>query len=392
MEHIKVSIDNVLSGIISHKDGEYYYNYEIAEKPGAPVSLAMQYRERTWEWKYNIHPIFDMNIPEGYLFEIFKNILQKEFGTINDFLLLSVLGPNIKGRLTFKGSIANREIESRLPTLDEVIDSKDEDLFDRLLKMFLFQSGVSGMQPKLLTTLQDKSFLRSGDYIVKTFGDEYPHLAENEYFCMKIIKMAGVPVPEFYLSKNRKYFIVKRFDLDDKGKYLGFEEICCLQGKNSIDKYRGSYEGVAKTFSDFVSKKYLTYSLRILYKMIVLSFLLKNGDAHLKNFGILYSSDISKRFISPAYDVVCTAPYIRNDKPALTLFGKKIWFGKKKIMDFGSRYCMLSRQDTILLFDECIDAVDLGMREIEEYIKDNKSFETIGKIMLNSFRSSYENI
>ncbi len=45
----------------------------------------MHYRKSTYLWEFKLHPIFDMNLPKGYLFEIFKNLLSKEYGYIDDF-------------------------------------------------------------------------------------------------------------------------------------------------------------------------------------------------------------------------------------------------------------------------------------------------------------------
>ena len=34
--------------------------------------------------------------------------------------------------------------------------------------------------------------------------------------------------------------------------------------------------------------------MKSFYKVVIMNYLLKNGDAHLKNFGILYNDDFSK--------------------------------------------------------------------------------------------------
>ena len=60
-----------------------------------------------------------------------------------------------------------------------------------------------------------------------------------------------------------------------------------------------------------------------------MSYFLKNGDAHLKNFGVIYSTYFKIISFAPAYDIVNTCVYIYKDRPALSMFGKKIWFGKK---------------------------------------------------------------
>ncbi len=42
---------------------------------------------------------------------------------------------------------------------------------------------------------------------------------------MKIVKGANILVPEFFISKDEKLFIMKRFDTLDNGRYM------CFNGK-----------------------------------------------------------------------------------------------------------------------------------------------------------------
>ena len=51
---------------------------------------------------------------------------------------------------------------------------------------------------------------------------------------------------------------------------------------------------------------------------LVLSVMVRNGDAHLKNFGVLYASPGDTVALAPVYDVATTTAYIRKDAPALT--------------------------------------------------------------------------
>jgi serine/threonine-protein kinase HipA len=117
--------------------------------------------------------------------------------------------------------------------------------------------------------------------------------------------------------------------------------------------------------------------------MIVMSYLLKNGDAHLKNFGILYDSTMENRFLAPAYDVVNTVIYLAKDKPALSLFGKKIWLNKKKLLQFGEEYCFLDKKEAEIEFNICINAIKLIKEEIKTYVKITPSFKQFGNKFLN---------
>src|SRR3546814_10660379 len=91
-----------------------------------------------------------------------------------------------------------------------------ENLFEELAQRYLFRTGVSGVQPKLLVPEAQepdgKVSLATTDLIVKSGGADYPGLAVNEFVCMSIAGDAGIPVPEFHLSDNRELFVMRRFD------------------------------------------------------------------------------------------------------------------------------------------------------------------------------------
>ncbi|MBW6488242.1 MAG: HipA domain-containing protein [Sulfurimonas sp.] len=61
-----------------------------------------------------------------------------------------------------------------------------------------------------------------------------------------------------------------------------------------------------------------------------MNYLLKNGDAHLKNFGILYDKELKNNYFAPAYDIVNTIVYFNKDRPALSMFGKKALVWEKR--------------------------------------------------------------
>jgi len=90
---------------------------------------------------------------------------------------------------------------------------------------------------------------------VKTWGEEFKYLAENEYLTLKTIEFSGLEIPNLYLSKHKN------------------------------KKYSGSYEQVAKLIYKYVNEP--TIEMKKLFKLIIMNYLLKNGDAHFKNFGTL---------------------------------------------------------------------------------------------------------
>ncbi len=386
MKNILVNIDKTTVGeLFFEKDkNQYGFNYLTNYKP---ISLIMPYKSSSYIWKHKLHPIFDMNMPEGYLFELFKNYLTKEYGYIDDFLVFAHICSNIQSRLTYKSEFEKEEFFSF--DLDEVLQNDTKDTFYKIVTAFLNKNAISGVQPKSIAILKDKESLTSKEYIIKTWADEYPQLALNEYFCLKTIEKAGVKIANIKLSKNSKFLLVERFNYDKKtDTFLGFEEMLCLLGKNKDEKYSGSYEQIAKVIYGISTQK--QEDMKSFYKLVVMNYLLKNGDAHLKNFGVLYSDDFSQIFFSPAYDVVNTVVYFSKDRPALSMFGKKVWFGKKELVKFGILSCYLSQNEANETYEICINALKDGISELENYIKSDKNFEEIGTKMLNIWRLSLD--
>ncbi len=356
--------------IYNEETREFIFNYTHDN----PISLTMPYSNKSYTSTYHLHPIFDMHMPEGYLFEMLKNLLTKEYGKLDDYTLFSHLSKTIEGYITYQ-SDKNR---GESLDLEEILNDSDTNLFSKLVSLFLSQSAISGVQPKVLAHLYDKATLSSKEYIVKSFGEEYPHLAENEYFCMKALGYAGVHTPKFWLSKSKKLFIVDKFTYKkEQDSFYGFEEFCVLFGYNKDKKYYGSYEQIAKAISKISTQK--KSDLEQFFKMTVMNYLLKNGDAHLKNFGILYEAGMQNRFLAPAYDVVCTNIYLPKDKPALTFFGKKVWFSKKNLIIFGQKNCLLTQKEAEESYEVCIEAVKTIREEIVLYAKENEEFQSFSE-------------
>ena len=346
-----------------------YKNFDLSNS----ISLSLPNTQKFYITEYDFIPYFESFLPEGYLFEVFKNYLTKEYGYIDDFLLFSFLAPNIEGRIRYgKGKETEIEFE-----LDFILKNDTNDTFNYLLNVFLQKNAISGIQPKTVALLKDKEKVNLKNYIIKTWGDEFPYLAENEYISLKTLEFAGIKIPKIYLSKNKKFLVVERFDSENQG----FEEVLSIMGKTGKFKYSGSYEQVAKTIYQYLSNP---KEMQEFFKLIVMNYLLKNGDAHLKNFGLLFSDDLSEIRLSPAYDVVTTTAYIFKDKPALTLFGRKKWF-YEELIEFGREYCFLENAEN--LYDECIEARNKGIKLLENYINNNPHFEIIGKRMLDSWQN-----
>ena len=95
-----------------------------------------------------------------------------------------------------------------------------------------------------------------------------------------------------------------------------------LNARRTDEKYRGSYEtSIMKRFGQFANSTHVGEDMEKLFTLIALNCALRNGDAHLKNFGIVYDDVQGEARLAPVYDLVTTSVYLPKDSMALTLNG-----------------------------------------------------------------------
>jgi HipA-like protein len=119
--------------------------------PESLVSLTMPVRTESYLWDDELHPIFRMNLPEGYVLQV----LQEEFGPIvgaSPIALLSVIGPNMVGRMQVTLPGATLDEPAKPIEVSELLkEVNSEEAFSRLVREPA-KSGVSGVLLKFLDT------------------------------------------------------------------------------------------------------------------------------------------------------------------------------------------------------------------------------------------------
>ena len=377
-----VGTSDGLSGLLS-KESRHIFAYAAdavaALDQRRAIALSMPVTAESYN-SFPIFPVFQTSLPEGFL----KDRIVERFSKtmrMDDMALLALAGGNRVGRLRLSTTEEMPADELGSESLKEILESEGSQNFfqDLCDKYLISSSGISGVQPKVVLSAVDdispevfddvtrvlpgakpsigeKSTLKGKNLIVKTAGDDYPALAENEFHCLSIAKQAGLPVPEFWLSEDKKRLAIRRFDIDDAtGQFLGFEDMVSLQGKVNEQKYEGSYENVAFAIEQNASPQLVYSSLKEFFESVVLSMVLRNGDAHLKNFGLLYtdpSSDDCR--LSPLFDVICTMVYLPRDQMALKLAKSKSWPDRKTLIEFGRKHCHVEHPGNAI--DRIVDA------------------------------------
>lgn len=342
---LQVSTPQGSSGSLLSGAEDYIFRYHHTASPQAAISLLMPVRPDEFR-RRELHPIFQMNLPEGYVLEQLRNRLAKTVN-VDPLLLLALSGSSAPiGRVFVQSEAVDKLLQGRQTTggekLEEILHwDGTEDIFADLVDRYILRAGISGVQPKVLVPEQTeaqarKVTSRTPDLIIKSGREELPGLAINEFLCMSMAKEVGLPVPEFYLSDNMKLFVMRRFDRDDQLNALGFEDMAALMGLSPQQKYSKSYAAIAKAIRLYCPPEHVRSSLQHLFDSVALSCIVGNGDAHLKNFGLLYS-DPTKRDaqLAPAYDIVNTTAYIPEDSLALDLAGNKSLFAARLgLLDF----------------------------------------------------------
>lgn len=363
---------------------QYVFAYDqAAESPDAQVSLTMPVRLESWLSR-DLHPVFQMNLPEGSLLEAIRRAIAKLAGE-DDLTILRVTGGNQIGRNRFSlPEDTSAGIVESAESLDELLSYPDtEELFHDLTAKYALRSGVSGVQPKVMLDATERGTAAVGGYIVKSWGADYPQLAANEFFSMTAAKRAGLPGPEFHLSENGGLFVMKRFDLTvSSGNSLGFEDMCSLQALGTVQKYGSTYERVARSIKDFVSGEFLQAAREQFFASLVLSCMIRNGDAHLKNFGVLYERPGQPVRLAPVYDMVTTVAYIPRDVPALSLAGTKKWWSRKILEKFALAHLALPVGKVGQIFEEVAEGVTDTRGMLSPYMEEHPEFRDVGSRML----------
>jgi serine/threonine-protein kinase HipA len=358
--HIKVA--GQVAGLLE-KNVRFEFTYH--SDAALPVSAPMQLETR----HYNsdaIFPIFEMNIPEGYIrYRITKRL--RKYIQVDEMLFLALQGNSGIGCIGYEAQGIEQEDPSA-ENLTEILNwSGDESLFEELVNKYLLQSTISGIQPKVIVPEKhgdaEKGSIILPSLIVKSGDDEFPQLAINEFICMQLAKACHIPTPEFWLSDNQQLFVMRRFDLRSNGHCLGMEDMAVLQGKSTNDKYQSSYENISKAINYYSEVPKADNEL--LFKMVVHSCMVGNGDGHLKNFALLYE-DIDFMRLSPLYDVVNTQIYNPKDTLALNLGGSKAFPDRRRLVDFSKLIGVKNGEEII---DEMAEQIRNAVEGLKDYIE-----------------------
>lgn len=335
----------------------FAYSQDDPQRPS--VGLFMPRNELSYH-DGALFPVMDQNLPEGFLFQRLREIFHKQ--PLTPMHLLALVGTNGIGRLGFKLQNAELPRLTHVSRNDLLRAKPEEKLFEELVNAYLSTGvGIAGMQPKIM--IPDRATIPIPNLIVKAGSASYPGLAANEFICLSAAKKANINVPRFDLSDDGSMLLLDRFDLSDgELERFGFEDVAALMGLQVRDvlsnrKYHGSYENIALVFKAINLPR---ADLEEFFSQVAFSIMVRNGDGHLKNYGVLYTSSNDIR-LSPMFDVVTTSIYryeryaggppMEDNTMALKLFrgrNTKTYPLTNELLEFGSRVCGVRRPEDVI--------------------------------------------
>ena len=312
--------------------------FSLVTHPDFPRSEEIM--SEPWTKNHRLHPILSNLLPEGSLRELIAQGLKVHVD--NEFHLFSYLGEDLPGALVATPMEPEDIPDSVMTTHGKTKAVK----FNKGTKEHKF--SLAGIQLKFSMKEKDGRYNLSkdgklGDWIIKTPSSKYKNLPLNEYTAMSLAAMVGVDIPEMKLVDLDKLdnlpqinlpdeyhaFAIKRFDRSGNER-IHMEDFAQVLVKYSHEKYNSAnYEQIGRVIYEY-SGDSLT-NVQQLARRLLVNILLANGDAHLKNWSLLYKDQKTPR-ISPAYDIVTTSVYIEDETTyALNLGKTKKWYAVRAV-------------------------------------------------------------
>ena len=140
-----VAVRGAVVGDLARADstpGAASFRYRHPATQDQAVSLTMPVRRDDYLWDQGLHPIFEMNLPEGYLKSRLQQMFSKVIQGFDDLDLLSIVGPHQLGRVIVGGRSDGTMPGTSINEL--LVHDGARGLFEDLVSRYARYSGVSG--------------------------------------------------------------------------------------------------------------------------------------------------------------------------------------------------------------------------------------------------------
>jgi serine/threonine-protein kinase HipA len=359
------------------------------------VSLLMPVRTESYAYP-ELHPLFRMNLPEGFLLSVLQEQLGPHVGA-SPLNLLAVVGRNVIGRV----KVAPPGADPTQPPLPFDLNGllrgdNSEAAFVELVRRHA-ASGVSGVVPKFLSPPglgeHRRGTLATERYIVKGTTARLPGVAINEHLCMEVARQAGMPTAATEVSDDGQALVVHRFDFEADGQTRrGMEDLCSLLALRPEQKYESTWERVAARIKD-VTPPTQQGALSRLADLLLLTYALRNADCHTKNIALLYSSRESVE-LAPVYDMLTTAVYddYARNPPGMPVGGRSSWAPGKALERFLQTRCQLLPAQARERIERICEAIVQVSPQVAEAAQRYPAFSVTGARMLQAWNEGMNSL
>jgi serine/threonine-protein kinase HipA len=307
---------------VEEQSRQYAFRYTRASRP---ISLSLPVNQERFT-PVESRPFFEALLPEGAVREQIARQLKLAAG--DSYGLLAELGRDCAGAL----QIAGAQRMSETPSVQWLDDHELDELIRGLPRHPLGMSAedkhlrlsLAGVQHKAVFVREESGRFgkpldgMASSHILKPerSDGEFPGLATNEYFCMRLAARCGLSAAgvELMSAANSPCLVVQRFDRDLESwpyRRLHQEDLCQALGLTPDFKYQR--EGWAlpsyAALAELLDRHSLSPGLDRLAgaQAAVFHYLIGNADAHAKNISLLHVGDGVR--LAPLYDVLSTAAY-----------------------------------------------------------------------------------
>jgi serine/threonine-protein kinase HipA len=289
----------------------------------APVALSASLPLRAEPFGRNeCRPFFAGLLPE----ENSRKLIAKAFGVSdrNDFALLEKIGAECAGAVSLlppgELPVSGDPQYRHVPPVGLAAKFETLTRHPLLAGVERIRLSLAGAQGKLVLTIREGDFFLPLDgspssHILKPESPHFEGLVENEFFCMRLARRAGLEVAsvETGFAGETRFLQVERFDRlklpDGRWQRLHQEDFCQALGIPPELEYQGEGRPNLKKCFELVRAVSTIPGPDVLrlFDAVVFNFLIGNSDAHGKNFSFLYDGRGAK--LAPLYDLVCTQAY-----------------------------------------------------------------------------------
>ena len=345
VEALQLTLHGQRVGFVTHYSGgknilTFDPEYRaVPEETRATMTLTQRidpnYLDKVLRSSQRVPPVISNLLPEGALREWTSTTLK--IHPANEFPLLAWVGNNLPGAI-IAGPVPGGRIPAWALSARDQVEAVQIDVNGATQRF-----SLAGIQMKFSATRQDGRYsinteVGADSWIVKTPSTVHRNVPENEYSAMKLAEAIAVDIPEIalisldsldnlpdiQLPDESLAYAIRRFDRGAQGR-IHTEDFAQIFELYAHDKYgKSNYEQVAAALYRFGADG--LEDIQQLARRLLANILLANGDAHLKNWTLIYPDTINPR-LAPAYDIVSTLPYIRGEMGiALNLGKRKEWY------------------------------------------------------------------